>query len=199
MKRICTIATQVLAIIGLGTLAGIGHAMIAQPVSFSAPDLPAANTPSSVPVETSAEPTAEQPDAEDSADGVIDPLDVRGPEGTLTLREAAALYDEGAYFIDARIQEEFDESHIPGAYFLPAQKIRTAEGLDELATIPPDLTVVIYCVGGDCDASTNTRNAILRMGMGFTDVRILGVGFVDWVEAGLPVEHSDGSITGELP
>lgn len=185
-----------LAIIGLGTLAGIGHAMIAEPVSFSAPVLPTAdtqNTPQDAVVETQIEQSSTDIDPE------IDPLDVRGPEGTLTLREAAALYDEGAYFIDARIQEEFDESHIPGAYFLPAQKIRTAEGLDELATIPPDLTVVIYCVGGDCDASTNTRNAILRMGMGFTDVRILGVGFVDWVEAGLPVEHSDGSITGELP
>jgi len=192
--QICTIATRVLAIIGLGTLAGIGHAMIGKPVNLD-------ELPLTLPSPADPSPaSSERP--EDPAGLVvtgIDPLDARGPEGTLTLREAAALYNDGAYFIDARIEEEFNESHIPGAYFLPAQKIRTKEGLDELSTIPPDLTVVIYCVGGDCDASTNTRNAILRLGMGFSDVRILGVGYVDWVEAGLPIEHSDGSITGELP
>ncbi|MCA9303459.1 MAG: rhodanese-like domain-containing protein [Phycisphaerales bacterium] len=193
--HICTTATRVLAIIGLGSLAGIGHSMIHKPVSFDAPALPAKNPVD--PGETDVAPKPAEP--VDTGGAETDPLDIHGPEGTITLREALALYNDGAYFVDARIQEEYDEAHIPGAYFLPAQKIRTQEGLDELATIPPDLPVVIYCVGGECDASTNTRNAILRLGMGFTDVRILGLGFVDWEDAGLPVEHADGSITGESP
>lgn len=193
--QICTTATRVLAIIGLGTLAGIGHAMIHKPVNFAAPPVPVTDPKPAVVDQPDQPIVVETPDTGTSE---VDPLDAHGPEGTITLREALALYNDGAYFIDARLEEEFDESHIPGAYFLPAQKIRTKEGLDELSTIPPDITVVIYCVGGECDASTNTRNAILRLGMGFTDVRILGMGFVDWHEAGLPVEHADGSVTGSI-
>lgn len=177
-----------LAIVGLGYIAGATHAIfdpkpVALTLSFIDPVEPDAG--SEMPI-----------DPIDPVDpAALDPLDIPGPQGTITLREAKALHDEGAYFVDARLEHEFNESHIPYAMFLPAQRIRTRAGLDELSTIPPEVTIVVYCVGGECDASHNTMMAMLNSGLGFTDIRIMGRGFIDWVEAGLPVEHEDGSIT----
>ncbi len=204
---ICTTTTRVLAIVGLGMTIGIVHSMVAKdPVSFYTLKAPASTitpTPTTTPGADDGAPAAttlpSDPIDPDVPAVEIDPLDIAGPIGTITLREAFALYNDGAYFIDARTQDEFDESHIPYALFLPAKKIRTKAGLDELSTIPPGVPIVIYCVGGECDASSNAANAIQRLDLGYTDLRILGRGFSDWVEAGLPVQHADGTITGEEP
>ncbi len=190
-----------LAIVGLGYLAGATHAIFdPKPVQLTLSLAMVNHGDSDEPI-TDTDSGTETPD--DPAvlvdPSAIDPLDVPGPEGTITLREAKALHDEGAYFVDARLEHEFNESHIPYAMFLPAQRIRTRAGLDELSTIPPDITIVVYCVGGECDASHNTMMAMLNSGLGFTDIRIMGRGFIDWVEAGLPVEHEDGSITESKP
>ena len=190
-----------LAIVGLGYIAGATHAIFdPKPVQLTLSLAMVNHGDSDEPI-TDTDSGTETPD--DPAvlvdPGAIDPLDVPGPEGTITLREAKALHDEGAYFVDARLEHEFNESHIPYAMFLPAQRIRTRAGLDELSTIPPDITIVVYCVGGECDASHNTMMAMLNSGLGFTDIRIMGRGFIDWVEAGLPVEHEDGSITESKP
>jgi len=191
-----------LAIVGLGYIAGATHAIFdPKPVALR---LPPTLLNQGDPVETGGSITDPiDPEAstdsgtltpDDPADpAALDPLDIPGPDGTITLREAKTLHDEGAYFVDARLEHEFDESHIPYAMFLPAQRIRTRDGLDELSTIPPDITIVVYCVGGECDASHNTMMAMLNSGLGFTDIRIMGRGFIDWVEAGLPVEHAEDS------
>ena len=200
--HICTTTTRVCAIIGLGAIVGVGHALIVRvPVGFGHKAIvaPVENTGTAIPVVHVPELTNEDPGENPTEAPAIDPLDILGPPGKLTLREVYALYDEGAYFVDARHQEEFDESHIAGALFLPAQRIRSKAGLDELEMIPPDITIVIYCVGGECDASENAKLAIERSGFGFTDIRITGRGFEDWAGAGLPVEHADGTITGDQP
>jgi len=180
----------VLAIVGLGFLAGVGHSLLrSEPIVLRL---------ASTPIETQVEEPDLNPVVQDP-DQPTDPLDLPGPPGTLSLRQAFALYEDGAYFIDARNEDEYTEAHIAYALFIPAQRVRTKAGLDELSTIPPDVTVVIYCVGGECDASENTLLAIRSANLGFTDIRIMGRGFEDWAEAGLPVEHADGSITGESP
>jgi rhodanese-related sulfurtransferase len=190
MKCTHTIAGM-LAIVGLGYFAGIGHSLWrSEPIVLRL---------TSVPIDTDTEPPETDPAAQQSPDEQLDPLDIPGPSGTLTLREAFALYEDGAYFIDARNEDEYTESHIAYALFIPAQRVRTRAGLDELSTIPPDVTVVIYCVGGECDASENALLAIRSANFGFKDIRIMGRGFKDWADAGLPVEHADGTITGESP
>jgi rhodanese-related sulfurtransferase len=54
-------------------------------------------------------------------------------------------------------------------------------------SMPPGDTVVIYCVGGECDASHNVARRLAQIG--FTDLRIMGVGYTDWVNAGFPIEE----------
>lgn len=102
--------------------------------------------------------------------------------GKLTLEEARALWEQGAVFLDARTREEFDAGHILLAFWLPFDQVFTAHGAEVLPMIDPSGTVVIYCVGGDCDASEQTAIR-LEAELGFTDLRIMGAGYDDWVAA----------------
>lgn len=132
--------------------------------------------PADVPVETI--PSATYTGASDAL------LDAPVPAGSLTLREARKLWEMGAYFIDARHEEEFVAGHIQYAAFLPAQLFDTdiARANAVMDSIPADATIVLYCVGGECDASKNT--AALLEQYGYTDLRIMGAGYEHWVEAG---------------
>ena len=43
---------------------------------------------------------------------------------------------------------------------------------------------MIYCVGGDCDASKNVAARLEQFG--YTDLRIMGAGYNEWEMAQLP-------------
>ncbi len=206
MKCVQTIA-GVLAIVGLGYIAGVGHSLVRElPVilgpasNTKAPDIkpPGPNTP-----ETDdpgiVEPPETDPVSESDPESIpeFDPmLDAPVPEGMLSLRKAHQFWLEGAYFVDSRLRDEYDEGHIALAAYLTAETLFTDEGEAEMNTIPPDATVVIYCLGGDeCDASLNTK-AILEQ-FGFTDLSIMGVGYDEWAAAGLPTESNIPSNTEE--
>lgn len=111
-------------------------------------------------------------------------LDAPVPEGSLTLREARELWEQGAYFIDARYEDEYEAGHIQYAALLPAQMFDTDidHANSVMDSIPMDGTIVLYCVGGDCDASKNT--AALLEQYGYMDLRIMGAGYEHWVAAG---------------
>lgn len=130
-------------------------------------------------------------DSEQAADdGPSDELlDAPVPEGTLTLRQSHELWEQGAYFIDARHREDFEGGHIQYAAWLPSTLFDTdpSSATAVISSIPPDATVVIYCVGGECDASHNTARRLAREG--FTDLRIMGAGYAEWVAAGLPTNE----------
>jgi len=198
MKCVQTIA-GVLAIVGLGYIAGVGHSLVrelpvilgasastsTQPVpeddisEVDAPDLQPDPTPAQV------------DDSELPMGGDFDArLDAAVPDGMLTLRQAHQMWIDGAYFIDSRLQSEYDEGHISLAAYLTAATMFTDEGEAEMQSIPPDAQVVIYCLGGDeCDASLNTK-AILEQ-FGYTDLSIMGVGYDEWAAAGLPTSLNE--------
>ncbi len=114
-------------------------------------------------------------------------LDAPVPAGMLTLRRAHQMWIDGAYFVDARRLDEYEAGHVSGAAHLTAENIVTRAGQDQLATIPPDAAVVIYCIGGEgCDASKNTM--ALMQQYGYTDMHIMGVGYDEWAAAGLPTD-----------
>ncbi|MGE3321913.1 MAG: rhodanese-like domain-containing protein [Phycisphaerales bacterium] len=88
-------------------------------------------------------------------------------------------------FVDARNPEDFVKGRIPAAVCLPPTKFG--------GTIPPevdmlsrDATIVIYCGGGDCDASKLTALRLNELGFGTT--LIFHEGFPAWEKAGQPVE-----------
>lgn len=105
-------------------------------------------------------------------------------------RAAKGLLDQGVIFLDARLRNEFDEKRIEGAYHLTTSTISGPEGRKVLDTLSREDPVVIYCGGGDCDASKNL--AVMLQGIGFTRLHIIENGFPEWVALGYPVESGAG-------
>ncbi|GAB4384390.1 MAG: hypothetical protein Kow0022_06800 [Phycisphaerales bacterium] len=108
----------------------------------------------------------------------------------IDLSTARQLFDEGALFIDARPREEYDRSHVAGAVYLTSELISSGKARETLDGLVQDYgfdyPIVIYCHGGDCDASDNVAKLLLPMG--FHNLRVMKVGFDDWKAAGYEVE-----------
>jgi rhodanese-related sulfurtransferase len=190
-----TTLTRLLAIAGAGFVLATGHAFV-RTAWFDRPPIMLTRAVAVQPAGPDATPTppveAETPD-----ESPVSPLDAPVKPGSITLGEAFRLFENGAFFLDARYEADYREGHIEGAFWMPASRVATPEGMGELQIIEPGGTVVIYCTGGDCDASENTAIRLEQAGFTF-DIRILGKGYVDWVEAGLPTAAGmDGTDTGE--
>ena len=209
---------RVLAIVGGAFLIGTVQAVVFGPVTLGPANLTSGTQNSKgdptrggkvveiTPAEPADEPADEQIDepvvnpldgvpaasyTEATADSL---LDAPVPKGSLTLREAKELWDLGVYFIDARHEYEFDAGHIKYAAFLESKLFDTdiERANAVMDSIPMDGTIVLYCVGGECDASKNT--AALLEQYGYTDLRIMGAGYEHWVAAGF--ETATGSDKG---
>lgn len=195
--------TRVLAIVGLAALLGAGHLLTRQrPIDLSVDVIEAPAEPTDASVDPSATPPTEPPadtpdvapaDTGTAAEPVAEPAaEPAGPRVTkIGLIEAAELYNEGAPFLDARTEREFSAGRIYGAFWMPAQRVFTEEGQADLDFVDPAMPVVIYCTGGECDASHNTIARINALGLGWTDIRIMTAGYDDWVAADLPVEGAE--------
>jgi rhodanese-related sulfurtransferase len=186
-----------LAIVGLGYFAGIGHSLVRKKPVILGPALVTPPAPTDDTPDTQPDPSAE--DAElNATDSDFDPkLDAPVPDGMLSLRQAYQMWNDGAYFIDSRHKSEYDEGHVEGAAHLTAETFFTDEGDAQMQTIPPDAPVVIYCLGGDeCEASKNTM-ALLQQSF-YTDLHIMGVGYDEWADADLPTASTEDE-TGDTP
>ena len=104
------------------------------------------------------------------------------PEGYFSVGDVeklAGAIDAGAALIDVREESEFAEGHIPGAVNIP---IRTLA--QNLASVPADKPVIVYCASGHRAAMAN---ASLHL-MGFDNVRVFPAGYGAWEAAGNPTE-----------
>jgi rhodanese-related sulfurtransferase len=91
--------------------------------------------------------------------------------------------------VDARTSEQFQAGHIPGALSIPFEELGSGypAALDVLSFDEP---VVVYCDGGECNASRNV--ASLLIDMGFQDVTVFERGMHAWENAGYPIETDGG-------
>jgi len=111
----------------------------------------------------------------------------------LKLNQVKILFDDPRrqdgrlIFVDARNEDDYQESHVPGAYELDAYHPEK-----EFGTVLPICQaaeeVVVYCNGGDCEDSDTA--AILLQDGGVPDQKLFvyGGGFTEWEAAHLPVE-----------
>lgn len=92
---------------------------------------------------------------------------------TVSVEEAAALLEEGAFILDVREPSEWEQGHIEGATLIPLGQL-----LQRSAELPTDQTIVVVCRSGN-------RSAQGRFQGGYLDER--------WHErlagAGLPGCH----------
>ncbi|HKQ48873.1 MAG TPA: rhodanese-like domain-containing protein [Phycisphaerae bacterium] len=99
-----------------------------------------------------------------------------------------------ATMVDARETNEYVEGHLKGAFNMPSSAAFKA-GEVLAGMVPPDAKIIVYCGGGDCEASHNVSDALKR-DFGFTDVFIYEKG---WEEIEKSGRFTEFVVTGEQP
>ena len=111
------------------------------------------------------------------------------PEGWMNVGDVTAFKDAmsaGAYVIDVRQIDEYDEGHIEGAVNIPLRELTAS-----LDKIPTDRQVFVYCASG---YRAGLATSSLRM-LGYDNVLGFGPSFKGWTAAGEPV--STDPVEGE--
>lgn len=95
----------------------------------------------------------------------------------ISVEQAVAKRDAGAFILDVRQPEEWNEFHVPESTLIPLGEL--ASRADEL---PKDREIVIVCRSGN--RSGQARDILL--GAGFTKVTSMAGGLTQWKAAGYP-------------
>jgi rhodanese-related sulfurtransferase len=96
----------------------------------------------------------------------------------VSVDEAYELYNEGAFLLDVRTQEEWDEYHAPGTTLIPLDELP-----DRLTEVPIDQTVVVVCRSGN--RSQEGRDILLDAG--YEQVTSMADGLKTWRTQGYPI------------
>ena len=96
----------------------------------------------------------------------------------ITVDQAFALFQMGTPFLDARHDAEFNAGHVTNAIRMTSDEFLPRAG--EVMGFMPG-PVVIYCTGGDCDASHNLAKVLQQAG--FTQLHIMKDGYPAWAAA----------------
>ena len=111
----------------------------------------------------------------------------------ISVTEAAVFQNtQMAYFLDARSREEFDVSHISGAYFIGEKPLAQSE-LDKIIT-DPDRPIVVYCSIG---VRSETSGAQIKA-LGFPHLLNLYGGIFEWKNTQHPVVNTHQNQTDSI-
>lgn len=97
----------------------------------------------------------------------------------ISVNEAYTKYQQGAFFIDVRTQEEWNQYHAPNTSFIPLDQLTA-----RLNELPKDREIVVVCRSGN--RSAQGRDILLNAG--FTQVTSMAGGLSEWRASGYPVE-----------
>ena len=98
----------------------------------------------------------------------------------VSVAEAAALRDEGAFVLDVRELSEWTAGHIPGATLIPLGELSS-----RLAEVPANVKVVVVCRSGNRSGVACRQLAAA----GLTNLHNLEGGMVAWAQAGLKIDR----------
>jgi rhodanese-related sulfurtransferase len=96
----------------------------------------------------------------------------------ISVAQAAAKRDQGAFILDVREQSEWDQFHIPDATLIPLGQLSS-----RLNELPKDKEIVVVCRTGHRSAQGRD---ILRQA-GFTNVTSMAGGVTEWQNQGLAI------------
>ncbi|MEN4011530.1 MAG: rhodanese-like domain-containing protein [Chloroflexota bacterium] len=96
---------------------------------------------------------------------------------TIGVAEAAELREQGAFILDVRQPEEWNEVHVPGATLIPLGQLSA-----RISEVPTDREIVVICRSGN---RSQTARDILRQA-GYENVTSVSGGIIAWQAAGLP-------------
>jgi rhodanese-related sulfurtransferase len=98
---------------------------------------------------------------------------------TIGVNEAYTLYQNGAFVLDVRTVEEWNEFHAPNTTLIPLDQL--ASRLNE---VPRDRQIVVVCRSGN--RSQQGRDILLNAG--FAQVVSMTGGLNEWRASGFPIE-----------
>jgi rhodanese-related sulfurtransferase len=101
------------------------------------------------------------------------------PSVEISPAQANAKYRQGAFFLDVRSQDEYNQFHIKGSKLIPLDELQ-----NRLSELSKDKDIVVVCLSGH---RSQSGTAILQQA-GFTHVSCLSGGLQAWRAAGYPVE-----------
>jgi rhodanese-related sulfurtransferase len=100
----------------------------------------------------------------------------------ISAAQAYQKYQQGAFFLDVRSQEEWDQVHIANSTLIPLDELP-----NKLSELPKDRDIVVVCLSGHRseEGVTMLRNA------GFSQATCMTDGLTAWKAAGYPLEGSN--------
>jgi rhodanese-related sulfurtransferase len=108
------------------------------------------------------------------------------PKSTQSNEISATLayqkYQQGAFFLDVRSQDEYDQAHIDKSTLVPLDDLQNR--LDEL---PRDRDIVVVCLSGH----RSKEGMTILLNAGFSQVSCITGGLTAWKAAGLPLVGSN--------
>jgi rhodanese-related sulfurtransferase len=183
-----SIFSQVLIIAAIGTAIGVADSF-ARPVTLSRPKPPDPPFGNGGQTGEAVTPRPPQPAPNSSAFVFATEADLKSKPGQITVAQSKALFDQQAFFIDARKLEEYRKGHVKGSYRMAEADFQFGNP-PMLAAIPRDATLIVYCNGGNCDESEQVAKLI--NGSGYQKVYVMHDGIPGWQAMGYPSEEGEG-------
>jgi rhodanese-related sulfurtransferase len=97
----------------------------------------------------------------------------------ISVDEAYGKYQSGAFVLDVRTQEEWNEYHAPNTTLIPLDQLQA-----RLNEVPQDKEIVVVCRSGN--RSQQGRDILLSAG--FKQVTSMTGGLNEWRAKGYPIE-----------
>jgi rhodanese-related sulfurtransferase len=114
-----------------------------------------------------------------AGNGTTNNTSTTGLPKEISVSEASDKYQKGAFFIDVRTQEEWNEYHVPNTSLVPLDQLP-----NRLNELPKDKEIVVVCRSGN--RSQQGRDILLNAG--FTQVTSMTGGLNEWRASGYPIE-----------
>lgn len=97
----------------------------------------------------------------------------------ISVEEAYSKYQSGAFVLDVRTQEEWNEFHAPNTTLIPLDQLQA-----RINEVPQDKEIVVVCRSGN--RSQQGRDILLSAG--FKQVTSMTGGLNEWRSKGYPIE-----------
>ena len=101
----------------------------------------------------------------------------------ISVADAVAMRDDGAFVLDVREPSEFAAGHISGATLIPLGELATRVG-----EVPRDRSVIVVCRTGHRAA----QGRDILIGAGFYAVSSMTGGMTEWIAQGQPIVTGGG-------
>lgn len=96
----------------------------------------------------------------------------------INVQQAYEKYQAGAFILDVRQPEEWNEGHIPNATLIPLDQL--AQRVNE---VPRDREIVVVCRSGN----RSREGTLILLENGFKQVSSMAGGVIDWSAKGYPL------------